>query len=42
MTLLKKITNVVLGICYEVFFALSLIAGAALISFLLPYFYLKS
>lgn len=41
MTIFKNIANVVLGICYEIFFALVLIAGAALISFLLPYFYLK-
>lgn len=41
MTIFKNITNVVLGICYEILFALALIAGAALISFLLPIFYLK-
>lgn len=41
MTRLKNITNVVLGICYESLFALSLIGCAFFISFIVTLIYLK-
>lgn len=41
MTRLKSVTNIILGICYEVFFALILIGGGFLISLLVSAIYLK-
>lgn len=41
MTRLKSVANIILGICYEIFFALVLIGGAFFIGALISAIYLK-
>jgi len=41
MTRVQNVLNIFLGICFEIFFALCLVAGAFLLSFAISFFYFK-